>query len=308
MGGEADFMSLQQKEIANTQFYIPPMILTSLVHYAEQQHWQYDNWFAAQNLDLEQIRQGHGFVGFSELCEVIHLAVKDTQQQNLGLLLGSSEGQISIGILGFAMQACKTVAEALETALHYHPISGSVLDLGSGLGENSIYLAKKCFIVTAVEFAESGINKMMESAKKKNLKITPVLGDVTDPKILDRLGRFDNIISLNLLQFLYQTQVDYLISWMQSHTNPGGYNVIATFVARNVEEKQRLIKERSEERENSGYYIRYLFSPNELKERYNGWLMKPRDYKEFWTAEEYNNGRWPKHRVGQLIAQKPLDS
>jgi hypothetical protein len=44
-------------------------------------------------------------------------------------LLGSSEGQISIGILGFAMQACKTVAEALETALHYHPISGSVLDL-----------------------------------------------------------------------------------------------------------------------------------------------------------------------------------
>lgn len=129
MGGEADFMSLQQKEIANSQFYIPPMILTSLVHYAEQQHWQYDNWFAAQNLDLEQIRQGHGFVGFSELCEVIHLAVKDTQQQNLGLLLGSSEGQISIGILGFAMQACKTVAEALETALHYHPISGSVLDL-----------------------------------------------------------------------------------------------------------------------------------------------------------------------------------
>ncbi|CAG2155807.1 unnamed protein product [Oppiella nova] len=109
----------------------------------EQQHWQYDNWFAAQNLDLEQIRQGHGFVAFSELCEVIHLAVKDTQQQNLGLLLGSSEGQISIGILGFAMQACKTVAEALETALHYHPISGSVLDLTVNLSVQPTFIQIK---------------------------------------------------------------------------------------------------------------------------------------------------------------------
>jgi len=187
----------------------------------------------------------------------------------------------------------------------------SVLDLGSGIGRSSIYLAKKYFIVTAVEFVENGIDIMMESAKKKNLKITPVLGDVTDPKILDRLGNFDNIISLNLLQSLYRTQIDHLISWMQSHTNPGGYNVIATFVEIDVAEKQRLIKERSREKENNGYLIRYLFSPNELKERYTSWLIKPKDYKEFWSKEECHNGRfsyWHKHRISQLIAQKPLDS
>jgi hypothetical protein len=79
--GRSGLYELAAKEIANSQFYIPPMILTSLIHYAEQQHWQYDNWFTAQNLDLEQIRQGHGFVGFSELCEVIHLAVKDTNNK-----------------------------------------------------------------------------------------------------------------------------------------------------------------------------------------------------------------------------------
>jgi hypothetical protein len=38
------------------------------------------------------------------------------QQPNLGLKLGSSEGLISMGILGFAMQSCKTVADALDIA------------------------------------------------------------------------------------------------------------------------------------------------------------------------------------------------
>ena len=91
-------MSLQQKEIANSQFYIPPMILTSLIHYAEQHHWQYDNWFTAQNLDLEQIRQGHGFVGFSDYLTIgndysesgflpyavaIHLSYSDTKNRIL---------------------------------------------------------------------------------------------------------------------------------------------------------------------------------------------------------------------------------
>lgn len=122
-------MGEQQKEFANSQFYIPPMILTSLIHYSEQQHWSYDEWFLTQNLDLEHIRQGQGFVAFSEICNVISLALKQTQCPYLGILLGRSEGQISMGILGFAMQACKTVAEAMQTALHYHPISGSVLDL-----------------------------------------------------------------------------------------------------------------------------------------------------------------------------------
>ncbi|MEN8409791.1 AraC family transcriptional regulator ligand-binding domain-containing protein [Acinetobacter bereziniae] len=129
-------MGSQQKESANSQFYIPPMILTSLIHYGEQQHWQYADWFKLHNLDLEQIRQGQGFVAFSELCGVIQDALNCTQQKHLGLLLGSHEGQISIGILGFAMQACKTVAEALETALQYHPISGSVLDLSVHLSQD----------------------------------------------------------------------------------------------------------------------------------------------------------------------------
>ena len=129
MGGESDFMGISQKEFAHSQCFIPPMLLTSLIHYAEQQQWPYAHWFQDISLDLEQLRQGQGFVSFENICHVIQHALHDTPHKHLGLLLGSHEGQTSMGILGFAMQACKTVAEALQVALHYHPISGSVLDL-----------------------------------------------------------------------------------------------------------------------------------------------------------------------------------
>lgn len=122
-------MPIQQMELVDSQFFIPPMLLSSLIHYAEQQQWSYQSWFENSHLNTDQIINNQGFVHFSDICNVFQHAIHDTQQPNLGLLLGSNEGQVAMGILGFAMQACKNVAEAMQTALHYHPISGSVLDL-----------------------------------------------------------------------------------------------------------------------------------------------------------------------------------
>ena len=122
-------MPIQQTEFNTSQFFIPPILLSSLIHYAQQQDWSYHAWFENFNLDIDQVIQNQGFVPFSALCNVVQHALERTQQPNLGLLLGSSEGQVAMGILGFAMQACKDVTEAMQTALHYHPISGSVLDL-----------------------------------------------------------------------------------------------------------------------------------------------------------------------------------
>jgi hypothetical protein len=67
-------------------------------------------------------------------------ALASSQQPNLGLKIGSSEGLISMGILGFAMQSCKTVADALEIALRYHQVSGSVLNLNFTIAEESVEL------------------------------------------------------------------------------------------------------------------------------------------------------------------------
>ncbi len=115
--------------IASHQFYIPPALLSALIHYAEQESIPYEHWFNETKLDISQIRQINGYVNFQQLCQVIQSAIFESRQATLGLKLGCSEGLISMGILGFAMQACKTVGEALQTGLNYHRISGSVLDL-----------------------------------------------------------------------------------------------------------------------------------------------------------------------------------
>ena len=110
-------------------FYVPPAILSGLIHFAEQHQLAYQHWFSRFNLDISQIRNLQCFVTFQQLCQVIKSAIEETSITSLGLHIGRSDGLISMGILGFAMQACKTVAEAMQIGLHYHRISGSVLDL-----------------------------------------------------------------------------------------------------------------------------------------------------------------------------------
>jgi hypothetical protein len=114
--------------------------LAGLLHYAEQQHWDYSAWFQHSGVNINQIQQAHGYVSFTQLCHVIQNALASSQQPNLGLKIGSSEGLISMGILGFAMQSCKTVADALEIALRYHQVSGSVLNLNFTIAEESVEL------------------------------------------------------------------------------------------------------------------------------------------------------------------------
>ena len=128
-GGQNGLMPKHSIYKNDQQQFIPPTILASLIHYAEQQHWEYAVWFQDSGLDITQIRQTQGVVRFPQLCDVVRQAIAAYQQPDLGLKLGSSEGLISMGILGFAMQSCKTVADALDIALHYHRISGSVLNI-----------------------------------------------------------------------------------------------------------------------------------------------------------------------------------
>ena len=128
-GGQNGLMPIRSSDKNDQQQFIPPTILASLIHYAEQQQWDYAAWFQNSGLDIAQIQQTQAVVRFSQLCDVVGQAMTTYQQPDLGLKLGSSEGLISMGILGFAMQSCKTVADALDIALRYHRISGSVLNI-----------------------------------------------------------------------------------------------------------------------------------------------------------------------------------
>ncbi|BBB29629.1 methyltransferase domain-containing protein [Neptunomonas japonica] len=71
---------------------------------------------------------------------------------------------------------------------------GSVLDLASGDGGSSLYLAQQGFAVTAVDIAEEGLKRLALSAKEHQLSIRTLQCDLDDVQGLKQLGRYDNIV------------------------------------------------------------------------------------------------------------------
>ena len=55
-----------------------------------------------------------------------------------------------------------------------------VVDLGCGTGSNFVFLAKKGFDVTGVDFASSAIDKAKEKARIEGVKINFVEDDITN--------------------------------------------------------------------------------------------------------------------------------
>ena len=72
--------------------------------------------------------------------------------------------------------------------------AGKVLCLAEGEGRNALFLARKGFQVTAVDFSEVGIQKIKENAQKEGLKIEAVVADLKDFDMGE--DQWDGIISI----------------------------------------------------------------------------------------------------------------
>ena len=62
----------------------------------------------------------------------------------------------------------------------YIPTPAKVLDLGCGQGRDSLVLARKGHTIHGVDLAKSGIDQMLERAKRENLCITGEVSDIRD--------------------------------------------------------------------------------------------------------------------------------
>ncbi|WP_051222212.1 methyltransferase domain-containing protein [Neptunomonas japonica] len=71
---------------------------------------------------------------------------------------------------------------------------GTVLDLASGDGGSSLFLAQQGFAVTAVDIAEEGLKRLAISAKAQQLTIRTLQCDLDDVLALKQLGQYDNIV------------------------------------------------------------------------------------------------------------------
>ncbi len=160
---------------------------------------------------------------------------------------------------------------------------GKVLDLGAGLGRNSIILAERGFDVTAVDKNKDNLKKLKGKINEKGLKIKIVGKDIR--RFLPK-EKYDVILSSYVLHFLDKKNVDKVIEVIKSHTKKGGLNVILVF---------------TEDNPDKGFP--YLFKRDELKKYYSGWDIF--DYKEFMTPFETHGGKLKPHRhaVAVLFAK-----
>ena len=84
--------------------------------------------------------------------------------------------------------------------------SGSVLTVGCGVGRETIYLAKKGFQVTGLDFSATAIQKARRRAEAEGMDVDFIVDDLTN---LERVsGTFDLVTDFGVLNDLGQKARD----------------------------------------------------------------------------------------------------
>lgn len=83
----------------------------------------------------------------------------------------------------------KTIVENIEVFK-----KGSVLDIACGDGRNALFLLKKGFEVTGVDFSIKALERLEAFAQRSNYLLNTKQIDLSIPNSLKNIGIFDNII------------------------------------------------------------------------------------------------------------------
>lgn len=70
----------------------------------------------------------------------------------------------------------------------------TILDLACGDGRNTIFLLKKGFKITGVDFSNEALERLKCFSKRSNYAVNTICLDLSKPNSLDNIGIFDNII------------------------------------------------------------------------------------------------------------------
>jgi tellurite methyltransferase len=77
---------------------------------------------------------------------------------------------------------------------------GKALDLACGLGRNSLWLAERDWIVTAVDQSQTAIEFVRRCATKRNLPVNAIVADLEKQEFAIEPGAWDLIVICNYLQ------------------------------------------------------------------------------------------------------------
>ncbi len=99
-------------------------------------------------------------------------------------------------------------------------ISGRVLDVGCGTGENALYLAHLDFEVWGIDAAPAAINKATEKARERAISVNFLVSDALELPSLRT--KFDTVIDCGLFHVLSDEERPIFAASLSSALFPGG--------------------------------------------------------------------------------------
>jgi tellurite methyltransferase len=156
---------------------------------------------------------------------------------------------------------------------------GKVLDIGAGLGRNSVYLAKNGFQVTAVDISTVAINQINQLATQNQVSIESK--EVDMDFFMMGLMTYDSVVMTNFKPPLPRYYNEIIRALKQ-----GGTLLVESM----------MVQEQPEALGPEDAYKNYYFNSNELIKDFAG-------LKFLYYHETLIDGK----HVVQLLAQKPLD-
>ena len=108
-------------------------------------------------------------------------------------------------------------------------ITGSVLDVGCGTGENVLYLAERGFVAMGIDGAPTAIRKARAKAKKRRLTVRFEIADALD---LSLEPQFDTVIDSGLFHVFSDEERPRFRDSLGGVVRPGGTYFLMCFSER----------------------------------------------------------------------------
>lgn len=106
-------------------------------------------------------------------------------------------------------------------------ITGKVLDVGCGTGENALHLAARGLEVVGVDASGVGIEKAQAKARQRHLSCQFLVADALELDSWDE--RFDCIVDTGLLHLFSRTDCTRLVTGLHQVLRPGGRHHLVCF-------------------------------------------------------------------------------
>jgi len=149
-------------------------------------------------------------------------------------------------------------------ALDY--LKGSVLDLGSGLGNLALEAGRRGHRVVAVDASPTAVARINTDARREELPVQAIQADIGKWTI-DR--PYDTIVAIGLLMFYCREPALKLLRSIQQHVGPGGRAIVNVLI------------------EGTTYMGMfdpdnyYLFQRSELEKNFTSWTILTSRYETF---------------------------